>query len=47
MMLQDGIAENLEYTGETKPVNGFVFIILPDHVNFVHAQHVTVGGIRL
>ena len=38
-------AENLEYTGNTKPVKWIRLHNLPDHVNFVHAQHVTVGGI--
>ncbi len=38
-------AENLEYTGETKPIKWIRIHNLPDHVNFVHAQHVTVGGI--
>ena len=37
--------ENLVYTGETKPVKWIRLHNLPDHVNFVHAQHVTVGGI--
>ena len=39
-------AENLEYTGDTKPVKWIRLHNLPDHVNFVHAQHVTVGGIN-
>lgn len=38
-------AENLEYTGETKPIKWIRIHNLPDHVNFVHAQHVTVAGI--
>jgi mono/diheme cytochrome c family protein len=38
-------AENLEYTGETKPIKWIRIHNLPDHVNFVHAQHVTVAGV--
>ena len=38
-------AENLEYTGETKPIKWVRIHNLPDHVNFVHAQHVTVAGV--
>ena len=38
-------AENLEYTGETKPIKWIRLHNLPDHVNFVHAQHVTVAGV--
>ena len=38
-------AENLEYTGETKPIKWGRIHNLPDHVNFVHAQHVTVAGV--
>ena len=38
-------AENLEYTGETKPIKWIRIHNLPDHVNFAHAQHVTVAGI--
>lgn len=37
--------ENLAYTGETKPVKWVRIHNLPDHVNFVHAQHVTVAGV--
>ena len=37
--------ENLEYTGETKPIKWIRIHNLPDHVNFVHAQHVTVAGV--
>jgi len=37
--------ENLEYTGETKPIKWVRIHNLPDHVNFVHAQHVTVAGV--
>lgn len=37
--------ENLEYTGDTKPVKWIRIHNLPDHVNFVHAQHVTVAGV--
>ena len=36
---------NLEYTGETKPIKWIRIHNLPDHVNFVHAQHVTVAGV--
>jgi len=38
-------AENLEYTGKTKPIKWIRIHNLPDHVNFVHAQHVTVAGV--
>jgi len=38
-------AENLEYTGETTPIKWIRIHNLPDHVNFVHAQHVTVAGV--
>ena len=38
-------AENLEYIGETKPIKWIRIHNLPDHVNFVHAQHVTVAGV--
>lgn len=38
-------AENLEYTGETNPIKWIRIHNLPDHVNFVHAQHVTVAGV--
>jgi mono/diheme cytochrome c family protein len=38
-------AEYLEYTGETKPIKWIRIHNLPDHVNFVHAQHVTVAGV--
>jgi len=37
--------ENLEYTGETKPIKWIRIHNLPDHVNFVNAQHVTVAGV--
>ena len=37
--------ENLEYTGETKPIKWIRIHNLPDNVNFVHAQHVTVAGV--
>lgn len=37
--------ETLEYTGITKPIKWVRVHNLPDHVNFVHAQHVTVGGV--
>lgn len=37
--------ENLVYTGETKPIKWVRIHNLPDHVNFVHAQHVTVAGV--
>lgn len=37
--------DKLEYTGETKPVKWVRVHNLPDHVNFVHAQHVTVAGV--
>ena len=37
--------ENLEYTGETKHIKWIRIHNLPDHVNFVHAQHVTVAGV--
>ncbi|CAI8377914.1 MAG: Menaquinone reductase, multiheme cytochrome c subunit [Flavobacterium sp. SCGC AAA160-P02] len=38
-------AENLKYTGDTKPIKWIRLHNLPDHVNFVHAQHVTVAGV--
>ena len=37
--------EALEYTGKTKPIKWIRVHNLPDHVNFVHAQHVTVAGV--
>jgi mono/diheme cytochrome c family protein len=34
-----------KYTGKTKPIVWNKVHVLPDHVYFNHAQHVTVGGI--
>ncbi|WP_299106489.1 cytochrome c3 family protein [uncultured Tenacibaculum sp.] len=39
-------AENLEYTGKTKPVKWVRVHNLPDFAYFNHSQHVTVGGIK-
>ena len=39
-------AENLEYTGETKPVKWVRVHNLPDFAYFNHSQHVTVGGLK-
>jgi cytochrome c2 len=39
-------AENLEYTGETKPVKWIRVHNLPDFAYFNHSQHVTVGGVK-
>ena len=36
--------ENLEYTGETKPIKWVRVHNLPDFAYFNHSQHVTVGG---
>ena len=38
-------AENLEYTGNTKPVKWVRVHNLPDFAYFNHSQHVTVGGV--
>jgi len=38
--------EELEYTGEEKPVKWIRIHNLPDLVYYNHAQHVTVGGIK-
>jgi mono/diheme cytochrome c family protein len=38
--------EELEYTGEEKPVKWVRIHNLPDLVYYNHAQHVTVGGIK-
>lgn len=38
--------ENVEYTGETKPIEWVKVHELPDHVYFNHAQHVAVGQIE-
>ncbi len=37
--------ETLEYTGKTQPIKWIRVHNLPDHVNFMHAQHVTVAGV--
>jgi mono/diheme cytochrome c family protein len=34
------------YTGETKPIAWNRVYVLPDHVYFNHAQHVTVAGLK-
>ncbi len=39
-------ADNLEYTGETKPVKWVRVHNLPDFVYFNHSQHVTVQGLK-
>jgi hypothetical protein len=39
-------AENLEYTGDTKPIKWVRIHNLPDFVYFNHSQHVTVGGVK-
>ena len=39
-------AENLEYTGETKPIKWIRIHNLPDFVYFNHSQHVTVAGLK-
>ena len=39
-------ADNLEYTGETKPIKWVRVHNLPDFVYFNHSQHVTVGGLK-
>jgi hypothetical protein len=39
-------AENLEYTGETKPIKWIRVHNLPDFVYFNHSQHVTVAGLK-
>ncbi|MFY0602792.1 MAG: c-type cytochrome [Flavobacteriaceae bacterium] len=38
--------ENLEYTGETKPIKWVRVHNLPDFAYFNHSQHVTVGGLE-
>lgn len=38
--------ENVEYTGETEPIEWVKIHELPDHVYFNHAQHVAVGKIE-
>jgi mono/diheme cytochrome c family protein len=38
-------ADNLEYTGETKPVKWVRVHNLPDFVYYNHSQHVTVAGL--
>ncbi|MGB0892446.1 MAG: cytochrome c3 family protein [Flavobacteriaceae bacterium] len=39
-------AENLEYTGKTKPIKWVRVHNLPDFVYFNHSQHVTVAGLK-
>ena len=39
-------AENLEYTGDTKPIKWVRIHNLPDYVYFNHSQHVTVAGVK-
>ncbi|QNM85490.1 c-type cytochrome [Polaribacter pectinis] len=39
-------ADNLEYTGETKPIKWVRVHNLPDFVYFNHSQHVTVAGLK-
>ena len=39
-------AENLEYTGDTKPIKWVRIHNLPDFVYFNHSQHVTVAGVK-
>ena len=39
-------ADNLEYTGNTKPVKWIRVHNLPDFAYFNHSQHVTVGGLK-
>ncbi len=39
-------AENMQYTGETKPVKWVRIHNLPDFVYFNHSQHVTVAGVE-
>ena len=39
-------AENLEYTGQTKPVKWIRIHNLPDFAYFNHSQHVTVAGLK-
>ena len=39
-------AENLKYTGETKPVKWIRIHNLPDFAYFNHSQHVTVAGVK-
>lgn len=38
--------ENLEYTGDTKPIKWIRIHNLPDFVYFNHSQHVTVQGLK-
>ena len=38
--------ENMQYTGETKPVQWVRIHNLPDFVYFNHSQHVTVAGVQ-
>ena len=39
-------AEELEYTGDTKPIKWVRIHNLPDFVYFNHSQHVTVAGVQ-
>ena len=39
-------AENLKYTGETKPIQWVKIHNLPDFVYYNHSQHVTVAGFK-
>ena len=39
-------ADNLEYTGETKPIKWVRVHNLPDFVYFNHSQHVSVAGLK-
>ena len=39
-------AENLEYTGDSKPIKWIRVHNLPDFVYFNHSQHVTVAGLK-
>mgnify|MGYP001065665666 FL=1 len=39
-------ADNLEYTGDTKPIKWVRIHNLPDFVYFNHSQHVTVQGVK-
>lgn len=39
-------AENLEYTGDTRPIKWVRIHNLPDFVYFNHSQHVTVAGVK-
>ncbi len=39
-------AENLEYTGDTKPIKWIRVHNLPDFAYFNHSQHVTVAGLK-